>query len=540
MKILLIYNPNSGDRSFKNNIDDIIESVQSKGYILTPYRIASSKSLEEFVASTKINSFNRVWIAGGDGTIHQVINLLLENDCSIPIGIYPAGTANDFARYFSYPNTVEEITQILIRDNYTYCDAGVANNRYFINVASFGFICDISQKTNRKDISKLGVMAYYLKGIGEFSNLKPINVSINSKELTKDVEIYFMLIMNGKSAGGFKKIAPLASLSDGLLDIYIFKKCNAMELISLIIKVSNGDHAESPYVDYFQTSEITIECSEEVGTDMDGEKGFEFPLHVSVAARKLKILTRNNQEGGYTDKQSNNFRDMRKAAESISNGLINEVKRPFKEALIDRNTVNDLLVVASDMQRHNSLNYVNKNTLSEKYFEIVEKSLDNGYMYIILSSTGSAAGELIQKVTKKDYGHVSIAFDEELETTVSYNGGENIYEPGLNHEDPKSFNHKENANSLVYKIKANNTQKQSILNEIQKINYEGSSYNILGLLVPYSHRENIMFCAQFVYCMLKIAGLGYFEKKPEEVKPTDFVELDYKRKLDYQKQILNN
>ncbi len=537
MRILLIYNPASGSGTFKNNLDGIIEAVQKKGYYLVPYRAGSKEALEEMLSTADINSFNRVWIAGGDGTIHQVINVLLGLDCKIPIGIYPVGTANDFARYFNFPDSIKDMTEILLRDNYTFCDIGVANGHHFLNVASLGSLIDVSQKTDKNVKQSFGVFAYYLKGAEELSHLKPVKVNIRSKEVNIDCEAYFILIMNGRSAGGFKRIAPLASLSDGLLDVCIFKKCPIIELLPLIIKVANGEHAESLYVDYFQTAEMTIDCNEAVGTDMDGEKGFEFPLRVSVAPGRLKIITRNNQEEGYSDKQSFSFYDVKKAVEMISNGLLNEVKRPIKKILTERNAVRDMIWLANDMSRHNVIDYINKNSLNERYFEIAENSLSNGYLYIILSSTGSPAGELIRKVTRKEYAHASIAFDEELKTIVSYNGGENIYAPGLNQEMIEFFNKKNDANIIIYKIKADRDKKQRVLDEIKNINQKGSSYNILGLFVPYSHRKNIMFCSQFVYCMLKAAGLDYFEKKPEEVKPTDFVELDYKRNLEYHGQI---
>ncbi len=119
MKILLIYNPASGAGTFKNHIDSIIEAVQDKGFYLMLYKVRSKEALEKMLMTVEINSFNRIWIAGGDGTIHQVINSLISCECKIPIGIYPVGTANDFARYFNFPDTIEEMTEILLRDNYT-------------------------------------------------------------------------------------------------------------------------------------------------------------------------------------------------------------------------------------------------------------------------------------------------------------------------------------------------------------------------------------------------------------------------------------
>lgn len=292
MKILLVYNPFAGNGTFKNHLDGILEKVQNKGAYLTPYRISSPEALENMIATIDINSFGKIWIAGGDGTIHQVINLLIKYHSQIPIGVYPVGTANDFAYYFNFPDKIDEMTDILLQDNYTDCDIGVANDHYFLNVASLGFLIDVSQKTPVAIKRSFGVLAYYLKGVEEVSKLRPVSVRIRSQEANRDEEVYFILIMNGKSAGGFKKIAPLASMSDGLLDVYIFKKCPVLELLPLVIKVANGEHADSPYVDYFQTKALTIDCDEWVGTDLDGEKGFDFPLKVTVEPRMVKIITR--------------------------------------------------------------------------------------------------------------------------------------------------------------------------------------------------------------------------------------------------------
>ena len=537
MKVLLIYNPNSGNHTFKNNLDYIIEKFQDKGYLVLPYRINDHCDLSEVLARIDLAEYKKILIAGGDGTIHQAVNALLDQGINLPIGIYPSGTANDFAHNFNLPSTIEELTDIYTRENYTHSDVGRVNGKYFINVASLGCLIDISQRTDPKTKTSLGVFSYYLKGIEEFQKLKSIHVRVRSEEFSFEDEIYFMLVMNGKSAGGFKKIAPLSVINDGLLDVYIFKKCPLLELMNLVAKILKGDHDQSPHVLYFQTSKLTVECDEKIGTDLDGERGVKFPLSIEVVPNKLKINTRYNQEDGFDSLRDISFHDLKKAAEQISGGMLEEMKRPFREMKIEKNAVTEMMKLVTDLPRHNALNYINKGSLNEDYFKIAEKTIDNGYLYIVLSSTGSAAGELIRKVTKKEYSHASISFDEDLETIISYNGGENIYAPGLNREMIEFFNQKEDANIIIYKIKVSAEQKRKVLEEIRKIDRLGSSYNILGLFVPYSHRENIMFCSQFVYTILKVAGADYFDKKPEEVKPTDFVELDYKRNLEYHSQI---
>lgn len=537
MNVLLIYNPYSGSRTFKNYLDRILELFQERGCLVTLWRISENAGLDDFLDRIKPEDYGKILIAGGDGTIHQVINALAERDISLPIGIYPVGTANDFAQNFDLPGTIEELTEIYTRDNYTYCDLAKINGKYFINVASLGYLTDISQKTDPKFKNSFGVFSYYMTGIGDLQKPKAVRVKVTSREFSFTGDIFFMLVMNGRSAGGFKKIAPLASVTDGLLDVFLFKKCPMLELMNLGGRVLKGEHVQNPNVVYFQTSKLTVECNEKVSTDLDGEKGAGLPLEIEVVPGRLQVNTRYNNEDGFGPGRDISFHDLKKAVEQISGGMISEVRRPFKELKIEKNAVTDLMKLVADLPRHNTLNYINKGSLNDEYFRTAEESLDNGYLYVVLSSTGSAAGELIRKVTKKEYSHASVSFDEELETIVSYNGGESIYAPGLNQEMIEFFNKKEDANIIIYKIRATAEQKRKALDEIKKIDRLGSSYNLLGLFVPYSHRDNIMFCSQFVYTILRVAGINYFDKKPEDVKPTDFVELDYKRNLEYHAQI---
>lgn len=300
-KVLLIYNPFSGNCLFKNSLDYVIEKFQAKGMQIIPYRTSKIEALEEMLSHIELNEYKKVIIAGGDGTINQVVNGLLKNQIDVPIAIFPVGTANDFATYFNIPNTVKEYTKIALSEHYTHADIGLVNDMYFVNVASLGFLIDISQRTDSWAKNTLGVLSYYLKGIEEFANIKPINVQVESAEYNFEGEIYFMLIMNGKSAGGFKKIAPKASASDGLFDIIIFKKCPIFELMPLVVQVLKGEHTESQHVVHFQTPELNVNCDVNAGTDMDGEKGADFPLHIKVIPKHIKINTKLEKAQGTND-----------------------------------------------------------------------------------------------------------------------------------------------------------------------------------------------------------------------------------------------
>lgn len=532
MQVLLIYNPVSSNGVFKTYLDYVINQFQRKGMQIIPYRMCTVEKLDGMMSNLQPALFKKILIAGGDGTINQVVNAMQKYDIDIPISIFPVGTANDFAQYFNIPKTIEEMTNIALGDNYTYSDIGKVNDKYFVNVASLGFLIDISQKTDRKFKNNLGVMAYYLKGIEELPNLRPVYIEVKSEQLDFEGEVFFVLIMNGKSAGGFKKIAPFASMNDGRLDVFIFEKMPVIEIMPLMLRVVSGEHVDNLYVRYFQTDKLTINCDQPVGTDLDGEKGSEFPLDIKILQKRLRVNTLTNNEDGFPRERNLSFYDVKKAFNNISRGFIDEIKRPLIEFSGERSTVKDVGHLLKTLPRHNPISYVNKEAISEEYFKEAENCLDNGYIYLILSSTGSPAGEIIRKMTRKEYSHASLSFDEELRTITSYNGGENIFLPGLNQEMIEFFNQKPDANIVIYKIAATREQKEIVLNEIHRINEQGSSYNLLGVF-RYSHKKNIMFCSQFVYTMLQVAGLAYFDKRPEEVRPMDFVELNHESKLEY-------
>jgi hypothetical protein len=200
----------------------------------------------------------------------------------------------------------------------------------------------------------------------------------------------------------------------------------------------------------------------------------------------------------------------------------------------------NITLILNDLPRHNSFRYINNGTLTVGYFKKVYNTLNDPNVYIIVSNTGSPASEVLSSFTNKQYNHASLSFDRDLETIISYNGGEKVYPPGLNKEMLQYFNKKKDASIIVYKLPITKEKKQIMADKIKEININGSAYNLLGLVFKYSHRPNIMFFSQFVYKMLKEVGMNYFEKKDEKIKPTDLIELDYYRKLKFEYEMKFN
>jgi len=289
MKVLLLYNPKSGSRNFHAQLDYVIERFQNEGMQVIPYRMKDVDHLESYMMNLDFSTYKKIIISGGDGTVHQVVNLMMRLGITCPIAIFPSGTANDFAQYFDIPKDIEGMTNLALSDSYVPCDLGKVNGTYFINVASFGNLVDISQRVNEQTKNVLGVLAYYIKGIEEIPKLRAFQATISVDHLVIEEQIYFVLIMNGRSAGGFRKLAPYSDISDGLLDVIVFKKCPVLELMPLLIKVWNGEHPKSDFIQYIQTKHVSVSCEEDITSDLDGETGPQLPLSIEVVQGCLKV-----------------------------------------------------------------------------------------------------------------------------------------------------------------------------------------------------------------------------------------------------------
>lgn len=290
-KILLFYNPNSGNRVFPTHLDKIVERFQKKKQLIVPVRAERSDILTRFFNLIDFHEYKKIIIAGGDGTINTVVNAMIKNNVDIPLSIFPTGTANDFAYYFDLPADINELLKISTDEFYTYSDVGMAGDKAFVNVMALGMLVDISQKTDPVAKNTLGVVSYYLKGMAEIPKMKSLHIKITTDKETIETDMLFMLIMNGRSAGGFNHIAPKAEINDGLFDVVLIKSIPLVELPNLFFSVMSGQHYDHKNVIYFKTSHLKLESKDKIISDVDGETGPELPANVDIIHNRLKINT---------------------------------------------------------------------------------------------------------------------------------------------------------------------------------------------------------------------------------------------------------
>ena len=289
-RYVLIYNPVSGHATFRQRLDEIIEAFQRRRTVLIPYRTS--------LGDTRMGDFIRevqpegVLAAGGDGTLHEVVNVLMREELSIPIGVIGSGTSNDFATYLGVNNDLEAYFDCIVDDISRPVDVGCANGEYFINVASAGALTSVAHEVNVRLKHAMGKMAYYLRGIGEIPKLHTLHLHIDADGEKLETGAYLFVIVNSSVAGSMQNVAADAKIDDGKLDLLVARDSGITEFMALAKDVVSGNiKPDEKNLLHIQAKSFVVEADEPAESDLDGERGPALPLRVDTIQRAIRIYT---------------------------------------------------------------------------------------------------------------------------------------------------------------------------------------------------------------------------------------------------------
>lgn len=288
-RILLAYNPVSGHAAFKNRLDAVIDSFQRRGVMLSVYRTCAEDN-SSFAECVKLSGAEGVIAAGGDGTLHAVINWLKRSAIDLPVGVIGSGTSNDFAANLQLDE--EKVIDAVAEGRTRPVDLGIVNGaEYFINVASAGVFTSIAHEVDSRLKNFLGKSAYYLRGLSELKNFRTVPLEIVADGQSVSVDAFLFLVLNSSCVAGFKKIADTAQIDDGKLDLLALKKCSVSNLVTLAKKILAGESIQGDdNILSLQAAQIEISSSAELTSDLDGEAGSSLPLKIETLRHALKFF----------------------------------------------------------------------------------------------------------------------------------------------------------------------------------------------------------------------------------------------------------
>ncbi|MBP3456164.1 MAG: YegS/Rv2252/BmrU family lipid kinase [Alistipes sp.] len=281
-KALLLYNVKAGRGKIARNVDRLLDIFRQAGYDIHAKLIEFGKNPFEGDEQTQL-----AVICGGDGTINYVVNAMQKKLLSPTIAVIPAGTANDFAGALGMESDIFKAARQIVEGVPRKVDCGLVNGLFFINILSFGIFTTTSQHTSDSLKHKIGKLAYIFTGIKDLLHLHgvPLHVMCDGEEF--DFNALMVLIFNGETAGRFR-LARTARIDDGLFDCIMLEKRNPIVSCWHMIRYLCGGTPRS--VRYFKGAELELTSTLQEPTDVDGQKGEEFPLVISCLGSKIEVL----------------------------------------------------------------------------------------------------------------------------------------------------------------------------------------------------------------------------------------------------------
>ncbi len=306
---IIIVNPKSAGGSTRNRWSQIASDLRSH---FGAFRVALTKKQGDGTELAKkfIESGRKFIIAcGGDGTINEVANGILQTGEDIELGIMPAGTGGDFRRTIGMDSSPREAARQLREGDSKLIDVGKVSfldyknkevSRYFLNVASFGLSASINARVKEKgefqwipNETIRGKTKFAISTLEEIleKEYKTIKVKFD-ESVEKTLQTINFCVCNARFFGGGMKIAPDAKLNDGYLDLVNIGDIKTARILLNGYKLYNGSHLDLPEVKSKLVKKIVVKPLNEdeiINLETDGELPGKLPATFEIVPKALKI-----------------------------------------------------------------------------------------------------------------------------------------------------------------------------------------------------------------------------------------------------------
>ena len=207
--------------------------------------------------------------AGGDGTLSEVLNGLMGTNATL--ALLPFGTGNDFSRTVGLYGSLPRAVDTLFTGTPRRIDVGQLADRYFLNVAGCGFDAVVAESANHGPRQLTGTAAYLWAVIRTLARFRAADFRVTVDSVPHILRAMMCSVANAQTYGGGMRIAPTASLDDGLFDLCLLKEAGTFEFIRAFPSVFKGTHTIHPKITMLQGRHIRIESTPPLPILIDGE-----------------------------------------------------------------------------------------------------------------------------------------------------------------------------------------------------------------------------------------------------------------------------
>ncbi|MEO7393974.1 MAG: YegS/Rv2252/BmrU family lipid kinase [Chitinophagaceae bacterium] len=287
--IIYIINPISGTR-IKKDLLLLIEKKTIEAGI--PFQVFPSVANGDYTfmqAIIKKQKITDVVIAGGDGTVSQVVSSLM--NCPVKFGIIPCGSGNGLAYTANIPKSPSKALDIIFQGQASLIDGFTINNQFACMLCGLGF--DAKVALDFAEQPQRGLTTYIMQAVKNFFVAKTYKFKLTVNNTSIIFNAYIISIANSNQFGNNFTFAPKASLSDGLLDIVIVTNQSKLSVLIQTFKQIRGKNKLQPVtaidnkkgIIYFQTDKCNINNISQAPLHIDGDPA-ETPAKLIIEVKK--------------------------------------------------------------------------------------------------------------------------------------------------------------------------------------------------------------------------------------------------------------
>lgn len=290
--ILVIANPESG-RSESKEKEDYLRTKLSEYFKYVDVKYTERKGhASELVKVAVEEGFTSICSVGGDGTIAEILQGMIEFDNPPSLLIFPAGTGNILAQALGYSQNQNKVIDQLDYENPKKIDIGLVNGKAFSFLLSIGNISEAVHEVSNEDKEKFGFFAYVTNIIKNIGNDKQYKLSVELDGQKYEGNVDHLAVTMSEKLGPIKVSKLDAACDDGMMNLFILKDKSLWSKAVVGIETVFGDVQNSDSVEFMRGKKLTIKNlnDEPVHVDIDGDKGPDLPIEVEVVSDKIKVF----------------------------------------------------------------------------------------------------------------------------------------------------------------------------------------------------------------------------------------------------------
>ncbi|HEY0903416.1 MAG TPA: diacylglycerol kinase [Marmoricola sp.] len=286
--IALLTNPTAGKGRGARFRDVALDRLRGAGHTVRNLAGRDAGEAQDLAHQAVADGVDALVVVGGDGMAHLAVQAVAGT--GVPLGLIPAGTGNDVARYFGVPRKdPAAAADVVLAGRTRTVDLARSGALHFVTVLAAGFDAIVNERANAMTWPK-GQMRYNIATLAELRTFRPIPYTLDLDGRTRTLEAMLVAVGNGPSFGGGLRITEGALLDDGLLDVVIIKPMSKAGLVRTYPKLFKGTHTTHPQYEHHRVRRVTV-AAPGIVSYADGERFGPLPLTVECAPGALTVLT---------------------------------------------------------------------------------------------------------------------------------------------------------------------------------------------------------------------------------------------------------